>query len=498
MPAYFSRPTAYSILTVFLFLFSDAPASAATCVPATADGAGLQTCLDSTAPGDTVLLSPGTYIPTNSIFFPPPEGSMFGIFKNLTIKGSAPGVVLSGDLGGGDKAFNVVGIDATGSPGPVTLENLTIEGGDSSVGGFLVGGGIVAADNQTVILNNVTIKNNAAFAGGGIWTGESVWTIHNSEFVSNTAVSGFFGTLAGGAIGAIGTQLLVVDGSEFVGNSAPNGYGGAVHFFSGGSLQVSNTAFANNSADESGGALSISAVGFGESYVIENCTFADNVAFDDDEGEGFGGAIDIFSIVGDGQITDSAFYGNGATFGGGAVYITHGRATIVGSTFFENSSGITGGAVVVQGDGSGVRNTNITLDKNTFTNNTSQNGGALFAFDISGGSGSSLTLIKNHYRRNNADFAGAVLVTGFFSVVENLTMLKEHFDFNWSASSIGGLGLKDIVSGSIDKLHFNHNDANEAPHSLGIDLSPNLNIGKIKVAGEDDNDCLINGDSNCP
>lgn len=494
------RLAAFSVSSALVFLFSNAPANAATCVPATADGAGLQACLDLSAPGDTVLLSPGLYVPTTPTVFPSPQGKTFGIGKYLTIKGTGPGVVLSGDLGAGLKAFNVVGITADAYPGPVTLENLTIQDGDSSDGGSFVGGGIVVADNQTVILNNVTVQNNAAVVGGGIWPGQgSSLTVHNSRFLDNTAVGNLliFGLGGGGgAIAAVDTDL-VIDASEFDANSAPDGWGGAIYSVAGG-FQARNTTFTNNSGNESGGALTIQAVSFGKSYLIENCTFGTNAVLDMNDTEGFGGAIDLLNNIGEGRIVDSDFYGNTATLGGGAIYFTWGRATVEGSRFWENSSGFTGGAIGIQGAADGTRSTNVILEKNQLTDNSSLFGGAVLAFNISGGFGSSLTFAKNHYRRNSAGFGGAVFVADVDVENENVTMLKEHFDFNWADSAVGGLILENVVSGSIEKLYFNHNDANGAPHSLFVDNSPNLNIGKIKIAAKDADDCIINGDTSCP
>ncbi len=491
-----AKNTVWCVGLSALFMTISSAAFAATCVPASPDGAGLQDCLDSTAPGDTVLLDPGIYVPTRSLPPPFPQRETFFIGKTLTIMGSGPGVVLSGNLGAGVKAFNVVVINADAAPGLVSLENLTIEDGDSSGGGFFVGGGIIAAANQTISLDNVTVQNNRAFLGGGLWLGDgptSTWTINNSHFLNNVAVAD------GGAIQAQGTQLLVIRGGTFDGNTANGLSGGAVNFQSFGALQVSDAEFSNNTADESGGAISVRGVGFGRSYVIERSTFRDNATVDVGGGGGFGGAIDIFDIIGDGRVTDSRFDRNRATLGGGAIYFTHGTASVENNTFRENSADRVAGAIGIQGDGSGERGTNLTLEGNMFTdNNGSSFGGAVFAYDISGGSGSSLTLTKNHYRRNSADVGGAVVVGSVESVNENVTLFKEHFDFNWATSDSGGLVLGEVVSGSIDELHFNHNDANDAPHSLLILDSPDLDIGKVKVAGEDEDDCLVNGDPNCP
>lgn len=103
MSACLSRPTPFSFFAVVLFLALQVPANAATCVPATADGPGLQSCLDTIAPGDTILLSQGTYTG--------PPGIAFLIDKSLTIKGTND-VVLSG----GNSGHVVVIVAPAGSP----------------------------------------------------------------------------------------------------------------------------------------------------------------------------------------------------------------------------------------------------------------------------------------------------------------------------------------------------------------------------------------------
>lgn len=467
---------------------------AATCVPATPDGAGLQSCLDSTDPGDTILLSPGTYVPIVPVAFGSPGGETFFINKRLTLRGMGPGVVLSGDLGSGHRAFNVVMIDTAADPGLVTLEGLTIQDGDSSAGGFFVGGGIVAGSNQTVTLNDVDVQNNTAFHAGGVWLGGgpgSLWTINASRFLNNSASD------SGGAIRAQGTQLLSINGTLFDGNHAGGFAGGALHFTSFGSLAVNGATFTNNTSGESGGAIAIQGVGFGQSYSVSNSTFVENAAVEPDLG--FGGAIDIFSIVQDGTISNSTFYGNTATVGGGAVYISRGHSTLAANTFRENSSDFLAGAVGIQGDESAAVSTNVTLKANIFEDNSSVIGGAVFGFNVSSvGSSrpSGLTFNKNHFRRNIATIVGGTaLLSG-----ENLSITKDHYNFNLGDDPgfAGGLAIFDFTSGSLSKVHFNHNDNDGVADSLRVDGSPSLTLSQIMVAGEDENDCLINGSSLCP
>lgn len=139
----------------------------------------------------------------------------------------------------------------------------------------------------------------------------------------------------------------------------------------------------------------------------------------------------------------------------------------------------------------------MTLQENKFDDNVAGVGGAVFSYDIGVKPTSGLTFNKNHYNRNSANLLGAVAILVSRSPNGNVTMSKEHFNFNWAATSVGALGMQG-VSGRIDKLYFNHNDAGSDVDSLSIEVSPNLDIGNIQVAGEDGDDCLIEGNPACP
>lgn len=353
MSVLFSRPTAFPFSTILLFSVLQAPANAETCIPATADGAGLQECLNSTVAGDTILLPNGMYRPTNSVVFPSPEGNAFFIGKALTIVGDdKEHVVLSGDLG--DKqAFNVVIINTSiFGPGMVTLQNLTITGGNAA-GGFGVGGGIVASDHESVALINVSVENNhAANAGGGVWTGSgSTWNIIDSTFKNNTADS-FGGAIAMFCVFCGGNNLWSIYNSKFIGNGATN-FGGAVDIFvvdentRPSAYSIVNSSFKSNSTSLTGvrgGAI--------------NATVSRLVA-------------PLAEPV-RGEITNSTFKENSSVIGG-AVHIDGGAVELTGSTFKRNFASQSGGGLYM-----GFSLDGYSLRNNRFKQNSSFNGGAVF------------------------------------------------------------------------------------------------------------------------
>lgn len=351
MPANSYRLTAFSFVSVVLFLFSHAAANAATCIADPPNGAGFQDCLDSTIAGDTIVLPEGTYRPTNNVVFPSPQGNAFFIGKALTIIGEdKERVVLSGDLGVA-RALNVVIINTSiFGPGMVTLENLTITGGDAA-DGFFVGGGIIAADNESVALMNVrVVGNHAASAGGGVWTGSgSTWNISDSSFENNSADS-FGGAIAMFCIFCGSDNSWSIVDSEFRSNSATN-FGGAVDIFHVDAAPATN------------------------SYRIANSRFIDNHV---DSSGVRGGAVNaavsrVLPIAFTGEITDSTFRHNSGVIGG-AVHVDGGDVVLSGNRFEHNEATVAGGGLYMDFS-FGNR-----VDDNRFKHNVAgADGGAIFS-----------------------------------------------------------------------------------------------------------------------
>ena len=241
-----------------------------------------------------------------------------------------------------------------------------------------------------------------------------------------------------------------------------------------------------------------------DSYLIDNCTFANNVTTDIDEGGGFGGAIDIFSIVGEGAIIGSTFDNNSSSLTGGAVYITHGHAVLEGNNFRENHAVESGGAITLQGDETMARSTNVTLDRNRFSGNTAFVAGAVLAYNISSTGSvrpSGLSFSKNRYTGNSATFGGAVGIglpdPGLNNLNENVSLTKEHYRRNSATDAIGALSLINTAD-TVSKLRFKRNDAGGVIDSLNVENSPGLSFAMIKIVGEDANDCLVDGVPTCP
>jgi hypothetical protein len=256
------------------------------------------------------------------------------------------------------RLFTVDGIDSAAAS--LTLENLTLTGGDavggsganggSGAGGAGGGGGAglggaVSVNGGGFIANDCTFVDNQAVGGGG--GGSTVGSIGSAQ--SGAGV----GKLAGGGGGGVGGGASGTSGAVGGGDGATNvrntggdggfggGGGGAANdssskagsggFAGGGGGGSAGTpgagGFGGGNGGQSGGGggagLGGALFSFGGAVSLTNDTFTENTAAggtgaqDGGNGQGLGGAI--FTVNGPIAMTNSTLWGNTAD-NGGAVY----------------------------------------------------------------------------------------------------------------------------------------------------------------------------------
>jgi len=225
------------------------------------------------------------------------------------------------------------------------------------------GGSGVNINNAAVTLNDVSYSGSAG-GNGGVISGNAALTVSGGEFANNTASNN------GGAISVSGTQADI-SGAEFTENTASYS-GGAVDVRTSGATNISNAVFTGNIAGQKGGAVFSENVAGHESRELTIL----NSRFNSNQGT-YGGAIraETGSLV----VRDSTFSGNVSSSSGGAMYLENNIAvTISGSTFSGNSS-VVGGAI-----SSFIREETLLLDGSTkavvFDGNVTEdgNGGAIY------------------------------------------------------------------------------------------------------------------------
>jgi parallel beta-helix repeat protein len=288
-----SRITVPTTLLLCVVLASAAAAQTTIRVPA--DQPTIQAAINAAAPGDTVLVAPGTYF--ERIDF---SGKAIVVTSEAgpaatTINGSAAGVVVTFDSGEG--------------PGAV-LRGVTVTNGS----GFTGGG--VRVSNASPTLENNVITANTGCSGIGINVNFGSPSIVGNR-ITNNVQSGCFGG-GGAGIEISGAGAAVIDGNVISGNVLISGSGGGMSLFAAGDPVIRNNEISGNSAS-------------GISPAAQ------------------GGGIAIFNVS-DALIVQNLIVGNSAGEGGGVYWLVPSGAP--GPRLVNNT--IAGNLATVAGDGSAV------------------------------------------------------------------------------------------------------------------------------------------------
>ncbi|MFC1492875.1 choice-of-anchor Q domain-containing protein [candidate division KSB1 bacterium] len=195
----------------------------------------IQTAIDSSANGDTVLVDPGIYY----------ENFNF-IGKNITV-GSL--FLTTGDT----TYISQTIIDGNSSGSVVTFESS--ENSTALLTGFTITNGYATSSGGGIYINgsnpsvsNVTVTGNSASSrGGGIYLSNSNTTLANVAITGNSAISGGGGIYCYNS-NPISTNVLIS------GNSAKNGGGFTLHKSD---PSLTNMTISGNTASEQGGGIYI-------------------------------------------------------------------------------------------------------------------------------------------------------------------------------------------------------------------------------------------------
>lgn len=206
----------------------------------------------------------------------------------------------------------------------------------------------ITSTNSNIEVKNSLFNGNKGTNGSALGIAGSA-IISNNQFTNNSA-TGNGGAISTGNIGS-STRTVTISTNTFSGNSAANG--GAV--YSNTSIKnFSGNKFNTNTATKSGGAIYTTAAD-----KFSNDTFTGNKATTS------GGAI--YSTSSGTTINNVDFVGNSATDGGAI----KGTASVSVSRFTSNKATSYGGAISSSGS---------TLNGNTYTQNTSKVGAAIYTY----------------------------------------------------------------------------------------------------------------------
>jgi len=309
--------------------------------------------------GDTLILTDaGFYLSTYDIQN-----------TNLTIKAAAGQTIVIDGLGLG----SVITVSGAGTG--LTLEGLTIQGGNAPDGGG------IHATETTITIRDCTIRDNSADDdGAGVYLNDATAIIENCTIDSNElnlpnvsdngagvhasgssnvtiTNSAFTNNISNNYAGAIysNNSIYSVNGCIFEGNSAL--IGGAIGFVSGGSGTISDSIIRFNHAAENGGG--VSSVSAWPDFI--RCEITDNTA--DQRGAGIYVTGETSEEV---DVTSTLIARNSAVIEGGGFIANAGPdGRLRNCTIVDNSAGNNGGGLINIGGAAGVRVDNCIIRDNT-------------------------------------------------------------------------------------------------------------------------------------
>lgn len=272
----------------------------------------VQAAIAAAAPGDTILVAPGTYAETIDF-----------LGKGITVRATGgPGVTVL--QGNGYAAPPSVVTFASGEGPSAVLEGFTITGGWS-----LRGGGILCDQSSPTLLGNVVTANfagdfNQSGYGAGVYVREGAPHLEGNVIEANVASSHYGGTYGGGLYSDSGAPIVI--DNVFRANRASNG--GGVWLRGAGELR-------SNVIEQNFGSF-----GGGLALIAASARVVDNRIRDNrlTAGTSFGRGGGVYVQGGAPLIDGNAIDGNRTYDHGAGVYCTAGAAArLVNDTIVDNS-----------------------------------------------------------------------------------------------------------------------------------------------------------------
>ncbi|GMH41758.1 hypothetical protein BSKO_09668 [Bryopsis sp. KO-2023] len=304
-------------------------------------------------------------------------------------------------------------------------------------------GGAVHSIDGDVELSGCEFLSNQGTDGGAVCfevskKGKAELKVADSEFRSNSA------DVSGGALSLNGTMDVIMNGTKFDGNNAQSG--GAVHVNGEGTIEIEKAEFVANSAAVEGGAVKV--------VSVENATFSLALIASTISGSS---AKDGGGLHAEGPLqlelkNDVDILENSAENQGGGLWMEAGASLTGEDIRFARNQAEDGGAIYFQSEGEGVDSSEkeaVTLKKAKFSSNSAEGyGGGLY-------------------------IGGAPWKCDLGKGVE--------FSKNKASKSGGGISLLEGAELNIDGANFNEN---EAVNSGGAISAQGFNLdGRLIISG---------------
>jgi parallel beta-helix repeat protein len=210
-------------------------AHAATTITVPAMQPTIQAGINAALPGDTVLVSPGTYR----------ENIVFPAQRQIVVESSSGPATTIIDGGGAGPVASFAGSTSQ----PSVLQGFTLRNGTTTTGINAAGGGVSVFASVASILDNV-ITGNGGCDGAGVAL-EFADALVQGNTISHNATSCTAGD--GGGIEVRGFGATQVIGNTITGNTSD--FGGGIALVNAGSPTIENNVVEGNSATNAGGGL---------------------------------------------------------------------------------------------------------------------------------------------------------------------------------------------------------------------------------------------------
>ncbi|MBE6494341.1 MAG: hypothetical protein E7Z84_07020, partial [Methanosphaera stadtmanae] len=366
----------------------------------------------------------------------------------------------------------------------------------------IMAGGAIYNSEANLIIENSTLTNNYATMGGG-----AIYNYKGNINIAGSKINGNYmndPTYGGGAIYNRGT--LTISNSSFTKNVIrydANALGGAIYNYRNSILNITNTNFTSNEANEGGAIYNNNS----DILNINNSTFKENKA-------NKGGAIRNNAII---TISQSTFTNNTASEQGGTIYTEIGSINISNSSLNNNNASINGGTIYSYLGNIGISNSSlsnnnaesssggsiyivystVSITNSSLENNTSpEQGGAIY------NSRGTLYLFNSSFNKNKAGGnGGAIYNSGEVNVTgSNFTENRAKS----GAAIYSDEDTKNTITGNIftrntadnnETLVVNGNKtiSNNIYDSTDINIkSLNLTLGDEKTTYSPDEDVMLN------
>lgn len=312
-----------------------------------------------------------------------------------------------------NSASSALGVGVYMTNGVLSLDNVVFEGNSSSDADGK--GGAIYLESGAVYATNGVFSGNEAADGGAVYVKNGTTSFDNCLFDGNSATLG-----SGGALST--SSQFSIENSAFRNNAAAVS-GGAIYVNGDVESNLSDVGFLANTARD-GGAIAQD----GQSLEIVSANFRNNTA------TGNGGALSVAQnallIAEDVSFVQNGATNGGAVYNGGSFYLTTG-------TLEENESENSGGAVYSTGY--------LEARDAEFTNNAAGASGGSFYLEGARRS----WLIRSTISSSKAEEGGGIYNAG------SLTLAEASIVDNVSATSGGGIANAGVMLVSYSEIKDN-------------------------------------------